>query len=116
METKMIIDELLERLKSAVLSSRFSRRKVLSSIEALLSWLAEPENNTDSNCREVDSYVAYEILPEINTKEIPEDIRAILFDMGATLHDTHTSPEIAENFESTPTQLLERVRSLKLER
>lgn len=112
MGTKIELGELLNRLKLAVLSSGFSRKKVLSAMETLLSWLTEPENNNDSNCREVDYFVSYEILPEIISKKIPEDIRGIFFDIGATLHDTHTSPEIAENFESTPGQLLERVRKL----
>jgi hypothetical protein len=112
MGTDMELDELLNQLRSAVLSSMSSRKKVLSVMEVLLSWLNKPENNTDSNCRRVDYFVSYEIMPEARFKELPEDIRGILFDMGATLHDTHTSPQIAENFESTPSQLLDRVRKL----
>jgi hypothetical protein len=112
METEMELTELLNRLRSGILSPRFSRKKALDSLKALLSWLNRPENNTDRNCRRIDSFVSYEMMPETRFKKLPEDIRGILFDMGATLHDTHTSPEIAENFESTPGQLLDRVRKL----
>jgi hypothetical protein len=112
MGTDMELDELLNQLRSAVLSPRFSRKKALYAMGALLSWLNRPENNTDGNCRNVDYFVAYEIVSETGYENIPKDIRDILFDMGATLHDTHTSPQIADNFESTPSQLLDRVRKL----
>ncbi len=95
------------------MSPEFSREKVISAMYNLISWLNKPENNTDSNCRFVDSFVSYEISLNPWNKQIPEDINAILFDMGATLHDTHTSPEIAENFDSTPALLLERIQKLK---
>jgi hypothetical protein len=32
--------------------------------------------------------------------------------MGATLHDMHTTAEIAENFEGTPSQLLPQLQNL----
>ena len=81
-------------------------------LEEILIWLNNPNNNNDTNCKKIDYYVSYEIISEKSYQEIPEDIQSILFDMGATLHDTHTSPKIAENFDSTPGQLLDRVRKL----
>jgi hypothetical protein len=108
----MGLDELLNRLKLSLFSSGFSRENVLIAIEALLFWLNIPDNNSDGNCKYVDYFVSYEIISETGYEDIPEDIREILFDMGGALHDTHTSPKIAENFESTPSQLLGRVRKL----
>ena len=113
METGIELQDLLNQLKSTVMSPEFSRDKVISAMYNLILWLNKPENNTNSNCRFVDSFIAYEISPNPENKEIPEDINAILFDMGATLHDTHTSPAIAENFDSTPALLLERIQKLK---
>lgn len=113
METEIELQELVNQLKSAIMSPEFSRKEAISAMYNLISWLNKPENNTDSNCRFVDSFVAYEISPNPENNEIPKDIDAILFDMGATLHDTHTSPEIAENFDSTPALLLERIQKLK---
>jgi hypothetical protein len=34
----------------------------------------------------------------------------VLSDMGGALHDTVSNPEIAENFDSTPELLLDRLR------
>jgi hypothetical protein len=113
METEIELQELVNQLKSAIMSPGFSRKEAISAMYNLISWLTKPENNTDSNCRFVDSFVAYEISPNPENKGIPEDVYTILFDMGATLHDTHTSPEIAENFDSTPALLLERIKKLK---
>jgi hypothetical protein len=113
MESKIELQELVNRLKSAIMSPKFSRKEAISAMYDLISWLNTPENNTDNNCRYVDSFVAYEISPNPENKKIPEDVYAVLFDMGATLHDTHTSPKIAENFDSTPTLLLERIQKLK---
>ena len=112
METEIELLELVNQLKSAIISPEFSRMEAITAMYNLISWLTKPENNTDSNCKFVDSFVAYEISPNPEKKEIPEDIYAILFDMGATLHDTHTSPKIAENFDSTPALLLERIQKL----
>ena len=70
-----------------------------------------PSNNSDENCRKVDVFVATQI-ESADINRLPEDIQGILFDIGGALHDTHTSPSIAENFASTPKQLLDRVRRL----
>jgi hypothetical protein len=104
--------DLLGQLKTATSASKLSIDSMTSAMERLLLWLNRPENNTDKNCREIDNFISFEIMPEKRFEELPEDIKGILFDMGATLHDTHTSPEIAENFESTPAHLLARVQNL----
>jgi len=112
MNTKPEINNLLALLRSITLASSFSRSEVLLALEELMLWINKPENNSDENCRKVDYFVANEIIPNKKYRELPEDIKEIIFDMGATLHDTHNSPKIAENFYSTPEQLLERVQKL----
>jgi len=112
MNSNPILINLLSQLKLAALAPEFSKDNLVSAMEKLLLWLNHPENNTDSNCKQIDYFISVEIMPEKRFEEIPENIRSILFDMGATLHDTHTSPEIAENFESTPAQLLARVQKV----
>ncbi len=108
----MDIDLILNQLKLITLSKSLSREKVLHTLELILLWLSNPQNNTNENCQKIDSFVAYEIIPQKEYEAIPEDIKVILFDIGASLSDTHTSPEVAVNFESTPSQLLERVKKL----
>ena len=112
METNYEIDSLLTRLRSITLAPSFSRSEALLVLKNLLLWLNKPENNSDKNCRKVDYFVANEIITNKKYHELPEDIKGILFDMGATLHDTHNSPRVAENFYSTPAQLLERIQKL----
>lgn len=112
MKTFLEPNNLLSRLKLAIFSPGYSREEVLAALEDILLWLNKPENNNDENCKTIDYYVCIEIMPEKKIEELPDDIQNVLFDMGAQLHDTHTSPKIAENFDSTPSQLLERVRKL----
>lgn len=77
---------------------------------ALLSYLASPEGRTDRNCRRVDAFFCVRDDWETDWDHLPEELRIILEDIGGILHDTLSAPEIAENFESTPEQLLARVR------
>jgi hypothetical protein len=105
----MNIDELLSRLKQASVTPGVPRQTVVGALEAALNWLNQ--HNTDENCRDVDTFVATHLIGS-ETEHLPKDIKDILFDVGATLHDTRTAPNVAENFDSTPSQLLERVRKL----
>ena len=77
----------------------------------ILRWLNEPSNNTDENCRKVDLYVTWKI-NYAERKRLSQDVEDILFDIGGALHDTYSNPEVAENFQSTPKQLLERASQL----
>ena len=108
----MELDNLLDHLKDAFDAPQFSRKDILSTIEEVLVWLNELPNNTDANCRKVDYFIASEIIGKPRYHEVPEDIQGLLFDMGSALSDTFSAPDIAENFESTPAQLLTRVRQL----
>jgi hypothetical protein len=112
MKSNPILIDLLSQLKLVVQAPEFSRDNLVAAMENLLLWLNQPEDNNDSNCKHIDYFISVEIMPEKNFEEIPENIRSILFDMGATLHDAHTSPKVATNFDSTPAQLLVRVQNL----
>jgi hypothetical protein len=106
----MELDNLLDRLWDAFDAPQFSRKDLLNALEGALRWLNELPNNTDANCRKLDHFVAYEIIGKPRYHEMPGDIQALLFDMGSAHSDTFSSPDIAKNFESTPIQLLTRVR------
>ncbi len=108
----MDINEQLLALKEAVTSLQLTMDEFISVTEAILIWLNE--NNTDENCRHIDIFVSTEIDLETRRK-LPEEVQSLLFDMGGALHDTHTDPDVASNFESTPEQLLERVRAMKVQ-
>ena len=102
-------DEMLTGLKQAC--ERGDVGGILRSLEVLLEWLAAPENNTDANCRAVDRFVCLNVW-DVLGDDLPAAVRELLYDVGGELHDTHGAPGIAQNFESTPAQLLARTREL----
>ncbi len=112
MSSNPTLTNLLDQLKQAALARPFSKEKLKVATENLLVWLNEPQNNTDYNCKQIDSFISAEIMPDQQFKEIPENIRGILFDMGVTLRDAHSIPRISKNFKSMPDELLARIRSL----
>ncbi|MBM4020515.1 MAG: hypothetical protein FJ288_19720 [Planctomycetes bacterium] len=86
------------------------RATLRASLEGLLRFLSSPEGRTDANCRAVDIFFC---LPEEHGwsgawDHLPPEFQDLLGDFGGALHDTVTAPEIAQNFDSTPEQLLDR--------
>jgi hypothetical protein len=79
----------------------------------LMSFLCEPQNRTDANCTAVDMFFAIEDHWDKRWDRLPEEYRMLLDDIGGALHDTVSAPDIAENFDSTPEQLLERAKNLR---
>jgi len=89
----------------------YKPRAVAAAVEELLDYLACPEGRTHVNCVLVDHFFCCrDDWPEMWEEE-PEELADILGDMGSALHDTIKAPEIAENFDCTPEQLLDRVRA-----
>lgn len=78
----------------------------------LLQYLTTPEGRTTNNCYIVDMSVVMTEWGDIELPVLPDDFTDIIFDMGAALHDTVSSPQFAYDFESTPEQLLERTQKL----
>jgi hypothetical protein len=79
-------------------------------LEALLVFLASSAGRTDANCAVTDQFLN---VTEDEWLAVSEPIRAIMEDMSGTLHDAVHAPHIAQTFQATPEQLLERVRSLR---
>lgn len=85
--------------------------------ESLLAYLSSAEGRTDENCRAVDSALMSdnELWTVIDEVEVSDArLAGVLRDMAGALHDTVSAPEIAANFESTPEQLLSRLRMGKM--
>lgn len=87
-------------------------RESKRSLEALLTFLAG-EGRTDANCTVTDYFfsAAERQQPSI-WQHLPPALQEVLGSIGGCLHDTIHAPEIAENFESTPELLLERLRGV----
>lgn len=107
----MDLEQLLQVLKAEYFREPLDEVEVLRAMEGVLAFLVQPESNTDANCRRADWFVMSEMdeVRSIQGPETPIDLGRILYDM-MILHDTHTAPEIAENFQATPAMLLARTR------
>ncbi len=112
MNSDLSLTALLSWLEQTALAQPFSKDSLVAALENLLLWLNEPENNTDYNCKEIDSFISAEIVPDQRFNDIPADLQKILVDMGAVLRDAHSIPRIAGNFDTMPNELLTRVRNL----
>jgi hypothetical protein len=82
---------------------------VRASLERVLVFLASPSGRTDANCSAIDRFLC---LGEFNWPDLPDAIQDVLGGIAGALHDTVSNPEIAMKFESTPEQLLRRLRSM----
>ncbi len=83
------------------------------SLIELFEYLSSENGRTDKNCCAVDSFFTHdELWAERN---LPDPFNDIFADIAGALHDTVSAPDIAENFESTPEQLLKRARGLSTE-
>jgi len=88
-----------------------------STIERLLTFLSSAQGRTNANCWAADLFFAIgEGWGDVDWEHVPEALGDILGDMGSALHDTVQTPEMAENFECTPEQLLTRLRTLEISR
>lgn len=97
----------------AIIARPYDVPRITSAIETLLAYLASPQGRTDAHCRAVDFFFCLGDGWERDWEDEPEEFADILADMGGALHDTVTHPEIAANFDSTPEQLLERMRNFR---
>jgi hypothetical protein len=104
---------MVEELRDALTAETIDLRQVVQRLDALLQYLCSPEGRMDANCRFVDSFfMEHDSWAE---QGLPAPLHDIFADMAGALHDTCSAPNIARNFDSTPEQLLARVRNVKTE-
>ena len=97
----------------AIIARPFDTERVVGRVGELLEYLTSPEGRTHANCVAVDHLFGPTTDWAGDWDEAPEELADILGDMGGALHDTFHAPEIAENFDSTPEQLLARLRGFE---
>ena len=100
----------LEPLLHAVYDAMAEAALLHAPLEALLVFLASESGRTDANCSVTHAFI--EATEERWSATLSGELRAILDDMSGALHESIYAPQIARTFESTPEQLLERVRQL----
>lgn len=104
---------LLQRVYSAVLGVPINLPELKDTLTGLLEYLSGA-GRTNANCWAVDLFFCLSEGWERDWTEqdLPDDFHDVLSLMGQALHDTVKSPNIAQNFDCLPEQLLERVRGL----
>ncbi len=91
--------------------------RLKDSIISVLEFLASPYGRTDANCDTVNMFLM-DVTDQWERpwpEDLPDDFQKVLGRMADTLHDTVSAPEIAQNFGSTPEQLLPMARALRRE-
>ena len=83
-----------------------------AALERLLEFLASPSGRTNANCHAADSFFCFDDGWETDWNHLPDEYSDILADMAGALHDTVSNPDVASNFDSTPEQLLVRLRRI----
>lgn len=96
------------------LNAKFKEKPLdLAAIKAglitLLEFLTSSVGRTDANCRAVDGFFFHD--DSWVDAELPDSYHDVFAQMDA-LHDTFGAAHIAQNFDSTPEQLLARAHSL----
>jgi hypothetical protein len=72
-----------------------------------------PEGRTNANCCATDHFFLLREGWETDWEHLPDSFGDIVGDIGGSLHDTVIAPKIANDFQSTPEQLLERLQAIK---
>ena len=105
---------LLQAVYSQTLSKPLDVVELKKGLEDLLTFLSG-EGRTNANCWAVDLFFCVGQGWERDWTEqgLPDDFHDVLALMGEALHDSIKNPDIAENFDCLPEQLLLRVRNLR---
>jgi hypothetical protein len=82
-------------------------------LRRLLTFLASPRGRTNANCVAADLFFMHNDRWERGWDHLPEPYQDLLGDLGGALHDTVSAPDIAENFYSTPEQLLAQLEQIE---
>jgi hypothetical protein len=106
---------LLRDVYAEVIRPDTSLPQLGDALERLLAFLASAEGRTHANCVATDYFFMLNDRWERDWEHLPEPFQDLLGLLGDALHDTIAAPEIAENFDNTPEQLLARLHEIKRE-
>ena len=106
-----VLRPLVETLNAHLQNRPLDFRAIKTAMIAVLEFLSSPAGRTDANCRAADAFFFHD--ESWVEAELPDPYHDVFAHMDA-LHDTVTAPHIAQNFGSSPDQLLERARSLPI--
>jgi hypothetical protein len=106
------LSELLESARQAIEVRPLDITRVRSALEELLSFLASASGRTHANCVATDAFFSEQDEWSGSGDELPYAYAEIVWDIEGQLHDTVRTPSVALEFDSTPEQLLDRLRAI----
>ena len=106
------LQSLITNLEAALQESPQEKQNVKAAIIGVLDFLCSTEGRTAANCETAGLFLLLAEERGTGGSGLPDLYQSILIDMGYQLHDTFGAPAIAENFRSTPEQLLQRAKQL----
>ena len=115
MATPQRLQQLLEAFEASLRSDQPNTADVAAALTEVLELLALPGGNTDDHCKAVDLFICLRVVTDARLggrlTSLPPELIRIIEDASMCLHDTQASPDVARAFDSTPEQLLARIRS-----
>jgi hypothetical protein len=102
--------ELVNAVQSILAYNAPDLSELKKSLINLFEYLSSPNGRTDENCIAINSFFMFDDLWV--DRDLPDRFHEIFVDMSGALHDAVSAPENAEDFYSTPEQLLERAKEL----
>ena len=103
----------LDHLEAALRCEQLDVLRVSGCVRQVVEYVNRADGGTPEECEVVSHFVLLTLLLDeqikSNMKLLPEALRRIIEDLGMNFHDTHSAPDVAHNFESTPQQLLARL-------
>jgi len=111
-EADLRVRGLVKAVQSVLAKDVVDLKQLKQSLIGLFEYLSSENGRTDENCSAVDSFFMFD--DRWVERNLPTPFHDIFADMSG-LHDTLSAPEIAENFGTTPEQLLQRIRELSTE-
>lgn len=102
--------ELVKAVQSILAHNVPDLSELKNSLINLFVYLSSPNGRTDENCKAINSFFMFDDLWV--DRNLPDHFHEIFVDVSGALHDTVSSPEIAEDFDSTPEQLLKRAKEM----
>jgi hypothetical protein len=102
--------ELVNAVQSILVHNVPDLSELKKALINLFEYLSSPNGRTAENCNAINSFFVYDDLWV--DRNLPDHFQAIFVDVSGAFHDTVSAQEIAENFDSTPEQLLKRAKEL----
>ena len=108
------LEPLLRRCYELINVERPDLTELKKALVRLLAFICSENGRTHENCTATDLFFCITDDWDHDWGDLPQDFVDVIGHIAGALHDTVKAPKIADNFDSTPEQLLERALKLSV--